>query len=143
MEIKKWNKFRLVFGPIVLLTAVTLLVFWKDTDNRITGLILTLLLTLGITTTINGFLWPKERFFKFPWIYSDTPEEDERTRKIGAFATAYAWFITLMLITILMFLDLLNLLKMKGIEVLILIFLVMIGATVGLYAYFRRKGDVG
>jgi len=139
MKTKKWNKFRLVFGPIVLLVGLALLVFWKDTDNRIITL---LLLTLGITTTIRGFLWPKRKFFTRV-IYSDTPEEDERTRKIGAFAMAYAWCITVILITILMFLDLLNLLKMNVIEVLILIFLVMIGATVGLYAYLKRKGDVG
>ena len=139
MKTKKWNKFRLVFGPIVLLVGLALLVFWKDTDNRIITL---LLLTLGITTTVRGFLWPKRKFFTRV-IYSDTPEEDERTRKIGAFATAYAWCITAILISVLISLELFNLLKMNVIEVLCLIFFVMIAATVGLYAYFRRKGDVG
>ena len=139
MEIKKWNKFNLAFGSILLLIAVALLVFWKVPDSRI----ILPLIALGAVAIINGFLWPKRRFFKFLWIYSDTPEEeDERTRKMGAFATAYAWSITLILIAVLMFLEFFNLLKMNVMEVLLLIFFVMLGTTAGVYAYLRRKGNV-
>ncbi len=142
MKIKKWNKFRLVFGSILLLIGLALLVFWKDTDSRINVIILTFLLTLGITTTMRGFLWPKGKFFT-KFIYTGPPEEDERTRKIGAFAMAYSWNITAIFIAVLIVLDLLSLLKMNVREVLVLTFCVMMAATVGLYAYFRRKGDVG
>jgi len=138
----KVNKFRLVFGSILLLVEVALLVFWKNMDSKIIGALAGGLGGVGGATIIRGFLWPKRKFFTRV-IYSDTPEEDERTRKIGAFATAYAWCITAILMSVLISLELFNLLKMNVIEVLCLIFSVMIAATVGLYAYFKRKGDVG
>ena len=130
MEITKWNKFRLVFGPILLLIAVALLVFWKTIDS----VIITALIAGGAVSIITGF----SRHLR----YSDMPEKDERTRKISAFATAYSWIITLIFISVLVMVNHFNLLKMDVTQVLGLTLFVMLATMVGLHVYFKRKGDV-
>jgi len=130
MGVTKRNRFILVFGSILLLIVAVLLVFWED----INSVVMIALVAGGLVGIITGF----SRQFG----YIGIPEKDERTRKISAFAGAYSWFITLIVICILGMVDRTELLKMKAERVISIILFVMIVTMLGLHAYFKRKGDV-
>lgn len=130
MEMTKVNKQRLTFGPILLLVAVVLLIFWKNAPS----IIISGLLAGGLASTINGIYSHSK--------YGVQAESDERTRKISASAATYSWFITLTFVGVLNFLNYFSPLEMTVAMVLSIIIFVMIGTLVLFYAYFARKGDV-
>jgi hypothetical protein len=130
MDMTKSNKQRLVFGPILLLVAVVLLIFWKNAP----GVIISALMAAGFASTINGIYKHSK--------YGVQAESDERTRKISASAATYSWLITLLFVTILGFFNYFSQLEMTVAKVLSIIIFVMIGTLVLFYAYFARKGDI-
>ncbi len=131
MEMTKINKQRLIFGPILLLVAVVLLIFWKNAPS----IIISALIGAGFATTINGIYSHSK--------YGIQAESDERTRKISASAVKYSWLITLTFIGVLGFSDYFSLLEMTVKKVLGTVVLVMIGTLILFYAYFAKKGDLG
>jgi hypothetical protein len=72
--------------------------------------------------------------------YGDGVEQDERTRKVMNRALAGSWFATLILTTLLMFADRLNInLDFRG--ALSIVFFFMVFTFSALNWYFERKGD--
>ncbi len=71
----------------------------------------------------------------------DSPRGDERTRKLGAFASAYSWFSVLMLACLLFWVDYLDLAELSVQHVLGLVIFFMIATLVLFRWYFVRKGD--
>lgn len=130
MEMTKVNKQRLILGPIVLLVAVVLLIFWKNTPD----IIITALMSAGLATTITGIYSHSK--------YGVQAEHDERTRKISASAVTFSWLITLTFVGVLGFLDYFSLLEMTVKKMLSTVILLMIGTFILFYVYFSRKGDI-
>ncbi|HHI04092.1 MAG TPA: hypothetical protein ENL45_00925 [Candidatus Woesearchaeota archaeon] len=125
---KKEYKYRLVIGPIILLIGIALLIFGKI-DDLITGT----LIIAGIVLLLNGVLKHLR--------YKNMPERDERTRKIGAFAAAYSWVVTIVFITMLFWLNHLEIWKMTVQQALGLTLYVMIFVTLIFQWHLKRKGD--
>ncbi len=125
---KKEYKYRLVIGPIILLIGIALLIFGKI-DDLITGT----LIIAGIVLLLNGVLKHLR--------YKNMPERDERTRKIGAFAAAYSWVVTIVFITVLFWLNHLEIWKMTVQQALGLTLYVMIFVTLIFQWHLKRKGD--
>jgi hypothetical protein len=130
MEMTKANKRRLIFGPIILISGVVLLIFWKNVPS----IIISGLMAGGLASTINGIYSHSK--------YGVQAESDERTRKISASAAIYSWFITLTFVGVLVFLDYFSMLGMTVAKVLGIITFVMIGTFVLFFAYFAGKGDI-
>jgi hypothetical protein len=127
---KKEYKYRLMFGPAILLLGIVLQTFWSGLDS----LIPTTLMVVGLVLLVNGVF----RHLK----YGEMPERDERTRKIGAFAIAYSWLVTMIFIALLIWLDHFNLLKMTAPQALGLTIFMMIIAALIFQWHLKRKGDV-
>ena len=125
---KKEYKYRLVIGPIILLIGIALLIFGKI-DDLITGT----LIIAGIVLLLNGVLKHLR--------HKNMPERDERTRKIGAFAAAYSWVVTIVFITMLFWLNHLEIWKMTVQQALGLTLYVMIFVTLIFQWHLKRKGD--
>ncbi len=128
MKITKLNKFRFMFGSILLLIAAALLIFWNNIDS----IFITIFIAGGVTSIITGF----SRHLK------GQPEVDERTKKISAFATTYSWFITLIFISVLVLLNHFSRLKVSVTQVLGLILFVMLATMLWMRVYFKRRGDI-
>lgn len=72
----------------------------------------------------------------------DLPDRDERTKKLAAYGITYSWLFTLVLMTVLIWVDYFKLLELTARGVLgILFFFMIISANVFRW-YFMRKGDV-
>ena len=130
MEMTKANKQALIFGPILLLVAVVVLIFWKNAP----GIIISAVMAAGFASTINGIYKHSK--------YGVQAESDERTRKISASAATYSWFITLTFVAVLVFLNYFTLLEMTVAKLVGIITFVMIGTLLLFYAYFAIKGDL-
>lgn len=66
---------------------------------------------------------------------------DERTRKLGAFASAYSWFLTLVLVCLLFWADYLELAEIPLQHALGLVIFFMIISLLGFRWHFTQKGD--
>ncbi|AAM32592.1 hypothetical protein MM_2896 [Methanosarcina mazei Go1] len=72
----------------------------------------------------------------------DLPDRDERTKKLAAYGITYSWLFTLVLITVLYWIEFLNLADFTAEAILgILLFFMLISANVFRW-FFMQKGDV-
>jgi hypothetical protein len=72
----------------------------------------------------------------------DLPDRDERTKKLAAYGITYSWLLTLVVITVLSWIQHFGLAELTANSVLgILLFFMIISANVFRW-YFMRKGDV-
>lgn len=126
---KNEYKYRVVIGAAILLIGIALLIFW-GIDDLITGT----LMIIGIVLLLNGVL----RHLR----YKNMPERDERTRKIGAFAVAYSWVVTIVFVTVLFWLDHFEVWKMTVQQALGSTVYVMVFVALIFQWYLKRKGDV-
>ena len=70
------------------------------------------------------------------------PEQDERTRRIGAWGLSYSWFATFVLLFILFWVDYLGIIHL-GTQVLLLVLVLTMAISARLFQwYFFRQGDV-
>ena len=67
---------------------------------------------------------------------------DERTKKLGAFAAAYSWMLTLIVISVIFWIDHLNLYILTVKETVLITGAVMIFSQIFVQLFFMRKGDV-
>lgn len=67
---------------------------------------------------------------------------DERTKKLGAFAAAYSWMLTLIVISLIFWIDHLNLYILTVKETVLITGAVMIFSQIFVQLFFMRKGDV-
>jgi len=72
----------------------------------------------------------------------DGPEQDERTRRIGAWGISYSWFVTFMSLFVLFWLDVLGVVVLDVGLVLMILMLEMALSVRIFQWYFFRKGDV-
>jgi hypothetical protein len=72
----------------------------------------------------------------------DLPDRDERTKKLAAYGITYSWLLTLVVITVLFWIQYFGLAELTANGVLgILLFFIIISANVFRW-YFMRKGDI-
>jgi hypothetical protein len=72
----------------------------------------------------------------------DLPDRDERTKKLAAYGITYSWLLTLVVITVLSWVQYFGLAELTASSVLgILLFFMIISANVFRW-YFMRKGDI-
>ncbi len=67
---------------------------------------------------------------------------DERTKKVGAYAAAYSWMITLMTVSFLFWVEHLGLYGLTVKQVVLIIGAVMLITQISFQWHFMRKGDV-
>lgn len=119
-----------LFLGIVIMAAGMILTAFFETDALVP---LTLIYTGLIIFVLMAF-----RLFR----RGDLPDRDERTKKLSAYGITYSWLLTLVLLTILYWLEYFKLVEftVNGIFGL-LIFFMIISANVFRW-YFMQKGDV-
>jgi hypothetical protein len=70
------------------------------------------------------------------------PEQDERTRRIGAWGISYSWFVTFMSLFVLFWLDVLGVFALD-VHLVLMILMLEMALSVRIFQwYFFRKGDV-
>jgi hypothetical protein len=66
---------------------------------------------------------------------------DERTKKLGAYAAAYSWIITLLTASFLFWVDHLSLYSLTVKQAILIIGAVMLGSQILIQWHFMRRGD--
>ncbi len=127
---KSEYKSRMAIGLVLLILGIALEIIGKGVYSLITNLFV----LFGFILIIGSVI----RHLKF----RDEPDKDERTKKIGVFAMAYAWLVAMAFAGLLLWLDKYNLVKMTAPQALMSTFSVSFLAMIIFHWYFRRKGDV-
>ncbi len=70
------------------------------------------------------------------------PQQDERTRRIGAWGLSYSWFTTFLLLFVLFWIDYLELLRLDARAVLLVVAMAMALSARLFQWHFFSKGDV-
>lgn len=89
--------------------------------------------TIGIILVIRGHLMQKN---------SDKLKKDERSKKIGAWAAAYSWMITILALVAIFWINKLNIISLGTDAVIGLTYIVMIVSLVAYKYYFNKRGDI-
>ena len=123
-------RYGLALGILMLLGTILSSLLW----NKLDPTIVTIAITVGIILVASVLI----RLIK----YRDLPEKDERTVKISNAALSYSWFLTLIFISVLFWVDYLDVVEMTVAEVIGAIYFVMIALALVFVRYFSWKGDV-
>ena len=123
-------RYGLALGILMLLGTILSSLLW----NKLDPTIVTIAITVGIILIASVLI----RLIK----YRDLPEKDERTIKISNVALSYSWFLTLIFISVLFWVDYLDVVEMTVAEVIGAIYFVMIALALVFVRYFSWKGDV-
>lgn len=128
-NVQKRYKYRMVAGLAILLAGILVAAFLE-----VDVLIPIVLINTGLIV----FLATAFKLFKSVGL----PDKDERTKKLAAYGITYSWLLTLVVMTILIWVDYFGLFELTVKGVLgILFFFMIISANVFRW-YFMRKGDV-
>ncbi|MDV2480787.1 hypothetical protein F8E02_01945 [Methanoculleus sp. Wushi-C6] len=74
--------------------------------------------------------------------FGDERERDERTQRIGAYGLSYSWFLTLVFLAVLFWVDYLGVLALT-VESVLLSAILLMGLSARVFQwYFFRQGDV-
>jgi len=126
---KSRNFYRIIVGVLMVISGVISILL--TAGEAIIG---TILLCAGLAFVITGISRHRK--------YGDDPESDERSKKIGAYGTTYAWLTGLFFMTGLFWLDYLNVLRLGTQNALALSVIVLALSAVIYQTYLFRKGDV-
>ncbi|WP_407354975.1 hypothetical protein [Methanolobus sp. WCC5] len=130
MEIQeKYIKMNYSLGFVLILTGVALVSLIQE--NQQIGIIL---INIGAVILLVTFLKARR--------YRNGPVKDERTVKIGAYGLSYSWFISLMVIALLFWVEELALAQLNVKQVLGILMFTMVITAKGIQWYLFRKGDV-
>ncbi len=123
------NLYRIIVGIVMLISGLVSVVL--ASGEFVIG---SILLVGGIVFLSVGFT----RHFRD----GESPESDERSKKIGAFGLSYAWLTGLFFMFALFWLDYLNFLRL-GTQVALALSIVVSALSARVYQmYLFRKGDV-
>lgn len=128
-NIKKEERYKLASGIILMLAGILSVTFFEvETSLSI------FLITIGLVM----FVMTVFRLFKI----GDLPDRDERTKKLAAYGITYSWLFTLVLITLLYWIEFFGMAELTAEATLgILLFFMIISANIFRF-YFMQKGDV-
>jgi hypothetical protein len=121
--------YKLILGIAIMAAGIL-----SDAFFNIDVLIPVVLINLGLII----FIATAFKLFK----RGDLPDRDERTKKLAAYGITYSWLLTLVVITVLSWIQYFGLAELTADGVLgILLFFMIISANVFRW-YFMRKDDI-
>lgn len=128
-NLQKGYKYKLTLGVILILAGIFLTAFFKDNSS-----VPVILIVMGMVVfVISAF-----RLFR----QKDLPDRDERTKKLATYGITYSWLFTLVLVTILYWVEFLDLAEFTSEAILgIMLFFMLISANVFRW-FFMQKGDI-
>jgi len=128
-SVEKIYRYKLVLGIIIMLAGIISAAFLE-----VEASVSIILISMGLVI----FVMTAFRLFR----RGDLPDRDERTKKLAAYGITYSWLLTLVLITVLYWVEFFKLAELTTEAVLgILLFFMVISANVFRW-YFMQKGDV-
>ena len=126
---KQRNLYRIIIGALMVVSGLVSLVLAEG--EAVIGLIL---LIAGLVFLITGIT----RHIRD----GESPESDERSKKIGAYGLSYAWLTGLFFMFGLFWLDYLNIMRL-GTQIALALSIVVLALSARLYqVYLFRRGDV-
>lgn len=126
---EKRIKNRLVIGPLMMLAGIALPFLWSDAPSAlVSGLV-----AFGVVLILYGIRMMRD---------SEVHKKDERTKKLGSYAAAYSWQLTMIAIAVLFWVDYLAIAEIPVETVLGLLLFWMTFTLIIFRWYFMRKGDV-
>ena len=128
-EMKVRNMYRIIIGALMLISGLVYIALIPG--EAIIGIIL---LVAGLAFLFAGMIRHRKD--------GDSPESDERSKKIGAYGLSYAWLTGILFMFSLFWLDYLGVLKLNVQNALLASILVLALSAVIYQAYLFRKGDV-
>jgi uncharacterized membrane protein len=123
-------KYGLIIGIISLAIGILLSVLNVSVDRIVVISVINLGLVLIVFSIILHI------------VNKDYPVADERTRKISATAVERSWFITMLVICLLIWVEYFNVIQLSVMQTLMVILLVMSGLNLLFKVYYERKGDI-
>jgi hypothetical protein len=132
MQFTPWHRYlyRVIVGSVLIIWGIAELLLVPSGGSIIPGI----LLAAGLAFLLAGVLrWRK---------FGNTPEKDERTRRIGAWGLSYSWILSLFFMTGLFLLDYLRVVPLTVQSALGASVMVMTLSAVGFQLYLSRAGDV-
>lgn len=127
--------YRLIVGSVMAIWGLAELLLNPDGGNVIP----VALIAAGVVFMVAGF---KLRRLSRSLPFRESPDQDERTRRIGAWGISYSWFLTLLFMTALFWLDYARVLVLTTGTALAVSVIVMAVSARLFQSYFFRKGDV-
>ena len=121
---KKEYKYYLMLGAAIFVVGIVLVDSSLASSLRAVGIVL-----MGL-----GLVRHK--------LYGEGPEEDERTRKMDAFALSYSWIVTMVFVGAVLWLSHEDILGISSELALGLTMIVMFGSAIVSELYVKRKGDI-
>ena len=121
---KKEYKYYLMLGAGIFVVGILL----------VDGSLASILRVVGVVLMGLGVLRHK--------IYGEGPEEDERTKKMDAFALSYSWIVTMVFVGAVLWLVHEDILEISSELALGLAMIVMVGSAIVSELYVKRKGDI-
>jgi hypothetical protein len=128
-EMKVRNIYRIIIGALMLISGLVYIALISG--EATIGIIL---LVAGLAFLFAGIIRHRKD--------GDSPESDERSKKIGAYGLSYAWLTGLLFMFGLFWLDYLGVLKLNVQNALMASILVLALSAVIYQTYLFRKGDV-
>ncbi|MDK2989381.1 MAG: hypothetical protein PWR16_910 [Methanoculleus sp.] len=126
---KKRYAVQIAAGAVLGATGI-LLPFLVDGTEAISSLLVTIGLVILAVAVVRH------------WRFRDEPEKDERTQKIGAYGISYSWFLTLVFLALLFWVDYLGVLALT-VETVLLATILLMGLSARIFQwYLFRQGDV-
>jgi hypothetical protein len=126
---KQRNLYRIIIGTLMVVSGLVSLIL-AEREAVIGSILLVaglVFLTTGITRHIRN---------------GESPESDERSKKIGAYGLSYAWLTGLFFMFGLFWLDYLNIVKLQT-QIALALSIVILSLSARLYQmYLFRRGDV-
>lgn len=127
---EKVYRYKMAFG-LMLFVGGMLLAALKNSFEPIVAI--TLLTSGGIIMAFTAYRHAR---------YRDTPREDERTKKLGAYGLSYSWLATLIFVGLLYWIDYLGIHELTVQQTIGSTFFVMIITALAFQRLFFWKGDV-
>lgn len=128
-KINREYKHKLTLGVFLTLAGILAATFFE-----VDASIPIFLITMGLVMSVMAVF----RLFR----REDLPYKDERTTKLAAYGISYSWLLTLVLITVLYWVEILELAELNAKTTLsILLFVMLISGNIFRW-YFMQKGDV-
>jgi drug/metabolite transporter (DMT)-like permease len=123
------NSYRIIIGLLMLISGVVFIAVKPDE-----GIVSTALFAAGFAFLLTGFRRQQK--------YGDSPESDERSKKIGAYGLSYAWLTGVFFMVALFWADYLGIFSWSARAVLALSIIVLTLSAILFQMYLFRKGDV-
>lgn len=126
---KPRNFYRIIIGILMIFSGGLTIILTMG--ENISGIIL---LVAGLTFFITGIIRHRR--------YGESPESDERSKRIGAYGLSYSWFTGLLFITALYWLDYSGVVQVETQLALALSVIVLALSAVIYQTYLFRRGYI-